>query len=661
MGGLDVRDHGPGELAAVCGTVFQEPETQVVMGGVRAELELPLEHRGEPAATVARAVEETALGLGVAHLLERRTDTLSGGELQRVAIAAAMVHDPSLLVLDEPTSQLDPVAGDELVLQLRRLNEDWGTAVVVAEHRLERCLPAADRVIAMVDGAMACDAAPGEFLEWAVEAAPALATPGARLFSLAGLRPLPASVKEAHATLRAAGTPRPTTRSRLAAICAGKPDRVGRRAGGAAASFTAKAVRTSRRSRFKDLWLEIEDGPAILRGINLELHPGERVALMGRNGAGKSTLLRLAKGLAEPTRGRVERAGEVALLLQNPGDYLVHDHAVDDAGVAGVASAGLAGREAANPRDLSGGERQRLALEVVLAGEPASVVLLDEPTRGMDRIHKDELAARTRELAERGAAVMVATHDTEFAASLADRIVLLGQGVVIADGSPHEVLAGGRHFSTEVARVTGGAALLPDEGARVLASARRAAGGGGAMSWQASSLALLGARARGRLRLVRAREASRAGARGGGRARRTGGGGPARLRGLPEREADHRHRALRRLRARRGARLRGWRGDRDRVEHLSLPGALDRVADGRLGGRGRGRRGARQAASRPRAEPIHAGCACAGWPVCYLVPGWTSTSGRSRLARTSTPTSRWRAPRCRTTSRTRSATWCSAS
>ena len=199
VGGLDVRDHGPGELAAVCGTVFQEPETQVVMSGVRAELELPLEHRGEPAGAVARAVEETALGLGVAHLLDRRTDTLSGGELQRVAIAAAMVHDPPLLVLDEPTSQLDPVAGDELVWQLRRLNEDWGTAVVVAEHRLERCLPAADRVIAMVDGEIACDAPPAEFLAWASEARPALATPAARLFSMAGLRPLPASVKEAHA------------------------------------------------------------------------------------------------------------------------------------------------------------------------------------------------------------------------------------------------------------------------------------------------------------------------------------------------------------------------------------------------------------------------------------------------------------------------------
>ena len=456
VGGLDVREHGPGELAAVCGTVFQEPETQVVMGGVRAELELPLEHRGEPPAALARAVEETALALGVGHLLERRTDTLSGGELQRVALAAAMVHGPELLLLDEPTSQLDPVAGDELMWLLRRLNEDWGTAVVVAEHRLERCLPAADRVIALVEGRLACDAPPAEFLAWAVESMPALATPAARLFSMAGLAGRPASVKEARAGLREAGLtleshPAPPSR---------EPTRRWWRKPDAATALAMRGV-----------WLEIEEGPTVLRGLDLELRPGERVALMGRNGAGKSTLLRLAKGLAEPTRGRVERAGDVALLLQTPGDYLIHEHAVDDAGAAGVAAAGLAGREQANPRDLSGGERQRLALEVVLAGGPCAAVLLDEPTRGMDRAHKEGLAERIGELAGAGAAVVVATHDTEFAASFADRVVLLGQGVVIGDGRPAEVLGGGRHFSTEVARVTGGAALLPKEAARVLAAA----------------------------------------------------------------------------------------------------------------------------------------------------------------------------------------------
>jgi energy-coupling factor transport system ATP-binding protein len=205
VGGLSVRDHGPGRLAAVCGTVLQDPETQVVMGSVRAELSLPLEHRGDPASAVARAVEETALGLGVAHLLERRTATLSGGELQRVAIAAATAHRPALLLLDEPTSQLDPVAGDELIWLLRRLNEEWGTTVVLSEHRLERCLPAADRVLALDRGAVVCDAAPRDFLAWAAERAPAQATPLARLFSLAGLGPLPASVKEARAQLRGAG------------------------------------------------------------------------------------------------------------------------------------------------------------------------------------------------------------------------------------------------------------------------------------------------------------------------------------------------------------------------------------------------------------------------------------------------------------------------
>jgi energy-coupling factor transport system ATP-binding protein len=455
VGGLDVREHGPGELAAVCGTVFQEPETQVVMGGVRAELELPLEHRGEPAAAVARAVEETALSLGIGHLLERRTDTLSGGELQRVAIAAAMVHGPDLLLLDEPTSQLDPVAGDELVWLLRRLNEDWGTAVVVAEHRLERCLPAADRVVSLVEGRIACDASPRDHLAWASETMPVLATPAARMFSLAGLPERPASVKEARAGLRGLRVEAPARPTAAAN-------------GGVLRRLLRRDDRPQPALALRGVWFEIEDGPSVLRGLDLELRPGERVALMGRNGAGKSTLLRLAKGLADPTRGRIERAGEVALLLQHPGDFLIHEHAVEDAGPRGVAAAGLEGRGEANPRDLSGGERQRLALEVVLAGEDPAVVLLDEPTRGMDRVHKDALAARVAELADAGAAVVIATHDTEFAASFADRVVLLGQGLTIADGPPADVLGGGRHFSTEVARVTGGAALLPDQAAALI-------------------------------------------------------------------------------------------------------------------------------------------------------------------------------------------------
>jgi energy-coupling factor transport system ATP-binding protein len=456
VAGMSVREHGPSELSRVCGTLFQDPESQVVMSGVRAEIALALEHRGEPAAAVARAVEEAALALGIAQLLDRRTDTLSGGELQRVALAGALAHRPELLLLDEPTSQLDPVAGDELIWLLRRLNEEWGTTVVIAEHRLERCLPAADRAIALDRGRVVCDGEPREFLAWAAEARPPLATPAARLFSLAGLEPLPASVKEARQALAGAGLATEATEAR-------EPER---------------AQRTRRRFRgsppaaleLRGVWHEIENGPAILRGLDLRLEPGERVALMGRNGAGKSTLLRHAKGLLEPTRGRVERSGEVALLLQNPGDYLIHEHASQEVDEPGLERAGLAGRGATDPRDLSGGERQRLALEVVLGGGPCAVVCLDEPTRGMDRSLKEALAVRLAELADDGAAVLVATHDPEFAAQLAERVVLMGEGEVIADGPVAQVLSGGWYFATEVARVLGGAggALTPEQGLAIL-------------------------------------------------------------------------------------------------------------------------------------------------------------------------------------------------
>jgi energy-coupling factor transport system ATP-binding protein len=453
VGGMSVRDHGPGDLSQVCGTLFQDPESQVVMGGVRAEIALGLEHRGETPAAVARAVEEAALALGIGHLLGRRADTLSGGELQRVALAAAIAHRPRLLLLDEPTSQLDPVAGDELIWMLRRLNEEWGTTVLLSEHRLERCLPAADRVLALDRGSLACDAPPAEFLAWAAETKPPLATPAARLFSLAGLRPIPASVKEAKKALQILGV----------GCRVSEPDPSPRR---------RRDKRAPLALELRGVWHEIENGPAILRGIDLRVEPGELVALMGRNGAGKSTLLKHAKGLLEPTRGRVTTADKVALLLQNPGDYLIHEHAREEAGDAALISAGLEDRGDADPRDLSGGERQRLALEVVLAsgeGRP-SVVCLDEPTRGMDRTRKDALALRLHELAQQGAAVIVATHDPEFAARLADRVVLMGEGELIADGTTGEVLAGGWYFATEVARVLGGAgqALTPEQGAAVL-------------------------------------------------------------------------------------------------------------------------------------------------------------------------------------------------
>ncbi len=462
VGGLDTRAHGPSELAAVAGTLFQDPETQVVLGTVRSELAFALEHRGEPPAAVARAVEEVALALGIAGLLDRPTDALSGGELQRVALGAALAGRPPLVLLDEPTSQLDPVAGDELVWLLRRLNEEWGTTVVLVEHRLERCLPAADRVLAFADGALACDAPPAAFLDWAAGASPALQTPAARLLTRAGLRPPPRGVKEARATLRAHGLAAP----RVDSLSPGESEATRPapwwRRRGPAEPEPALALR--------GVWHELERGRAVLRGADLALAPGERVALMGRNGAGKSTLLRIAAGLIAPTRGTVRAGGRVALLLQHPGDHLLHDRVGDEAPAAARELAGLPGLDPdRHPRDLSGGERQRLALAAVLGDGPVpAVVALDEPTRGLDRAAKGELLERLHALSAAGAAVLVATHDPELAAALAGRVVLLADGRPVADAPAADVLAGGWHFATETARVLDGAALLPEDGAELL-------------------------------------------------------------------------------------------------------------------------------------------------------------------------------------------------
>ncbi|HKG02525.1 MAG TPA: ATP-binding cassette domain-containing protein [Conexibacter sp.] len=490
VAGMDVRDHGPGELAAVTGSLFQDPETQVVMGTVRNELAFPLENRGESPAAIARGVEEASLALGIAHLLERPTHALSGGELQRVALAAALVGRPQLVLLDEPTSQLDPVAGDELIGLLRRLNEEWGTTVLLAEHRLERCLTAADRVLAMADGRVVCDADPSAFLAWAHDEAPALETPGARLLATAGLGPAPVGVKQARAVLRAngalppddagtAGIERERTRAGRPAfeVSGPRPVLPGR----------GRTLSSGPALKLRGVWVEPKGQPAILRGVDLSIAPGERVALMGRNGAGKSTLLRHVAGLQQPTRGKIAAGGRVALLLQNPNDYLVHERVAEETSMEALEAVGLASFADRHPRDLSGGERQRLALAIVLGGDPAdapALLCLDEPTRGMDRAHKADLAVLLGRLAATGTALLVATHDPEFAAAVSDRVVLLADGAPIADCSAAEVLSGGWYFATETARILRGAggALDPDAGAALVrlqlaASARKPASG----------------------------------------------------------------------------------------------------------------------------------------------------------------------------------------
>ncbi len=488
---LDAIASGPGELAAVVGYVAQDPETQIVSTTVAAEIELPLEMRGDSSASRARAVEEVALALAIPHLLNRTVDTLSGGELQRVALAAALVNRPKLVLLDEPTSQLDPVAGDELIWLLRRLNEEWGVTILLAEHRLERCLAAADRVIAMDSGAISFDGPPRDFLAWAQQADTALETPAARLFSLAGIEPLPVGVRDARSILS-------STDAQLGRVAdpGGCPPSSGVSFSPHPPPRTAEKQRGEKPSKrgtpprvrqdppavaTRDLWVELRQGDEphdVLKGIDLTIDRGERVALMGRNGAGKSTLLRTLAGLVNPARGKTEISGEMALLTQNPSDYLVRERVGDelpgDDGLAALRVVGLEHAIDSDPRDLSGGERQRLALAIALAGrmegeEMPGLVALDEPTRGMDRARRGDLIDLIEGLAGRGTGVLVATHDVEFAAGFARRVVLMGDGVVIADGSAAEILSGGWYFATEVARILDlPGTITPEQGAAAL-------------------------------------------------------------------------------------------------------------------------------------------------------------------------------------------------
>jgi energy-coupling factor transport system ATP-binding protein len=473
VAGRSTRTTGPAELAKTVGFVAQEPETQVVSTTVRAELELPLELRGAGAVETARAVEETALALAIEPLLDRTTDSLSGGELQRVALGAALVTGPPLLLLDEPTSQLDPVAGDELIALLRRLNEEWGVTVLLGEHRLERCLAAADRVIALDGGAVAYDGAPTGFGPATLAGAPELATPTIRLFDLLGIDESPVTIKAARAALRRAFP------GGAAAVDRPRPADGRRRTRRPAAALSCRRLR-------------VELSPAagadpreVLRGVDLEIEPGERVALMGPNGAGKSTLLRTAAGMLRPDGGSIEAPGGCAMLGQRPDDYFVRERVGDElpgvAGLEALAAAGLDVSVDADPRDLSGGERQRLALAIAMAGRgaggaPSGLVCLDEPTRGLDRGRKEDLASWIGELAASGAALLVATHDVEFAARFATRVVLIARGRPIADGPPPELLGGGWYFATETARITGGAAITPEAGAALFTAGDRVAG-----------------------------------------------------------------------------------------------------------------------------------------------------------------------------------------
>lgn len=459
--GRDTRTHPPRDLADVVGAVGQHPASGFVTGRVDDELAYGLEQLGSPDRVMRTRVEEIIDLLGLEQLRHRALTDLSAGEQQRVAIASVLTSHPRVLVLDEPTSALDPTGAEEVLAAILRLVHDLGMTVLMAEHRLERVVQYADSIVLLNADGTARKGDPAAIL-----AESPLAPPVIELGRLAEWEPLPRSIRDARR--RAGGL-----RERLGARAperAGTPERRARNAESPAPVLSARSLR-------------VQYGAVnALKGVDLALHAGEVAAVMGRNGSGKSSLLWALQGRGARTGGTVllgiqdaavdpktlapdEAIRHIALVPQNPSDLLYLDSVLNecraaDRGIGAVpgTTAELLDRLAPgippdrHPRDLSEGERLALVLAVQLVGRPR-VLLLDEPTRGLDYAAKRRFSGILKELAASGVAILLSSHDVEFVAGAADRVLVLAGGELIVDGRTLEVLTASPSLAPQVARI----------------------------------------------------------------------------------------------------------------------------------------------------------------------------------------------------------------
>jgi len=515
VAGLATADHAPRDLAETVGQVRQDPASGFVTDTVEEELAYGLEQLGVAPPVMRTRVEETLDLLGLASLRHRSLPSLSGGQQQRVAIGAVLATGARVLVLDEPTSALDPTSSEEVLAALLRLVHDVGVTVVVAEHRLERVVEYADRLV-LLTGDGRVESGPVADL---IERSP-LRPPVVRLAEMEGWRPPPLSVRDArrraeplrrrlagldpdhfdaHPPLVALGAENLNFESSFldarGGLAFGRarevPDRseaegghfAGRLAVSEstpdAASVDADHVDADRPGGLTAQGLSVAYGQTVaLRDVSLSLPGGQITTLLGRNGSGKSSLLWALTGVGPLSAGRWAVDGQdltgasltairarIRLVPQTASDLLYLDSVAAECAAADQADrlpSGSARRlldrlapgiaDAAGPRDLSEGQRLSLVLALQLAADPP-VLLLDEPTRGLDELAKARLGDLLREAAARGRAIAVATHDVEFAAAVADRVAVLATGDLIASGRPGEILAGSAALAPQVAKV----------------------------------------------------------------------------------------------------------------------------------------------------------------------------------------------------------------
>jgi energy-coupling factor transport system ATP-binding protein len=488
LDGVPVEGLASREQASRVAYVMQNPAAQVATDTVWHELALGLENLGTPPDLMRLRVAETASFFGIEGWFHRACDTLSGGQLQLVNLAAAMALAPEVLVLDEPTAQLDPLAATDLLAAVSRVNEELGCTVLMGEHRLEDVFATADQVLVLEGGRLAWAGEPGEV-------ACSLLVSGD---SMACALPVPtrvwADVELGGHGVGAAEKPPLSVRAGRSWL-RGRVDAAGdaRLEPAAVPSAPAAAPAPVEPAlELRDVWYRYDrDGDDVLRGLDLAAFAGEVHAVLGGNGAGKSTALRIACGVVRPQRGRV-RAGSrkaprrVALLPQDPLELfgretlaadLAEMPAARDADLLDsvVAACGVADLLERHPFDLSGGEVQRAALAKALLARP-EVLLLDEPTKGVDAAGKEGLAALLHGLAARGVAVVLASHDVEFCARHADRATLLFDGQVAACGTPAQVFGQADLYTTAARRMSRGVLPCAVTEEEVVAACRHSSG-----------------------------------------------------------------------------------------------------------------------------------------------------------------------------------------
>jgi len=464
LNGIPLEQLAPMQSAQCIGYVMQRPEQQIVTDRVWHELAFGLENMGMERQKMRRRVSEMAAYFGIEDWFEQSTDSLSGGQKQLLNLAAVMVMDPQILILDEPTAQLDPIAAVDFLATVRRLNRELGLTVIIAEHRLEDVIPECDRLAVMKNGRLIC-CAPPEQAAADLNGDPDLleAMPVAvKLFNrLGGEGKCPLSVRQGRRFIEESfrcDIPCLPEKKRE------KPD------GSPALEMKNCFFRYGR------------DLPDVLSGLDLRVNEGEIFFILGGNGSGKSTALSAAAGLLKCCSGQIKVFGKklseyknqtlysncLAMLPQDVQTVFVRPTVREELADAGFFSDSQEGQLLRDilpanfgalmdmhPYDLSGGQQQLLALTRVLGANPR-LLLLDEPTKGLDAALRREVGRMLHALRDRGITVVVVTHDVEFAAEYADRCALFFRGEATSEGEPVEFFSGNSFYTTAVSRMTRG-------------------------------------------------------------------------------------------------------------------------------------------------------------------------------------------------------------